>query len=112
MKYLLDTHVLIWASFEEERLSGRVVEILDSEENEVMVSAASAWEIATKVRLGKLPNAHYLSDHFVESITESAYLLLDISAEHALRAGRMVGAHKDPFDRLLAAKRSMRTFRF
>ena len=104
MRYLIDTHVLIWASFEEERLSEQALNLISSEENEILISAASAWEITTKVRIGKLPGAQYLADHFVESVTESGYLLLDISVEHAVRAGRMPGAHKDPFDRILAAQ--------
>lgn len=69
-----------------------------------MVSAASAWEIATKFRLGRLPFASVLVEDFVPSVTSAGYLLLPISVEHALRAGRLQSDHKDPFDRMLAAQ--------
>lgn len=68
-----------------------------------MVSAASAWEIATKVRLGKLPDAVDLEANFLVYMREADYHLLPITAEIALRASRMPGAHRDPFDRILAA---------
>ena len=71
---------------------------------EVLVSAASAWEIATKVRLGKLPEAEELERRFVQSIHEVGYTLLAIDADTALRAGRLVAGHGDPFDRILAAQ--------
>lgn len=104
MKYLIDTHTLLWSAFHEERLSEHVIEVLASEENEVLVSAATAWEIATKVRLGKLDDAIDLADDFLLNVTSSGYLVLSITVEHALRAGRMPGAHRDPFDRMLAAQ--------
>ena len=65
---------------------------------------ASAWEIATKYRLGKLPFARDLVEDFVLTVTAAGYLLLSISVEHALRAGRLPAVHKDPFDRMLAAQ--------
>jgi PIN domain nuclease of toxin-antitoxin system len=104
MRYLLDTRTLLWAALEVERLSGHVQTVIRSPENEILVSAASAWEITTKVRLGRLRDAQILAETFVESVTSSGYTLLAISMEHALRAGRMPGAHKDPFDRMLAAQ--------
>jgi PIN domain nuclease of toxin-antitoxin system len=66
--------------------------------------AASAWEIATKFRLGKLSSAQVLANNFVRNVTDAGYLLLSISVEHALRAGRLPGHHRDPFDRMLAAQ--------
>jgi len=104
MRYLLDTHTLIWAAFEEERISVHVRELIGSPEHELMVSAASAWEITTKFRRGRIPHAQFLAEHFVESVTSSGYHLLAISVEHALLAGSMPGSHKDPFDRMLAAQ--------
>jgi PIN domain nuclease of toxin-antitoxin system len=70
----------------------------------ILVSAASAWEITTKFRLGKLPHARRLAENFVEELTKVGYVFLPISVEHAVRAGSMPGAHKDPFDRMLAAQ--------
>ena len=104
MRYLIDTHVLLWAAYEPGELSPPVRRILQSENNEIVVSAASAWEIATKYRLGKLAFAQTLAEDFLAQVTAAGYLLLDISTEHALRAGRLAGEHKDPFDRMLAAQ--------
>jgi PIN domain nuclease of toxin-antitoxin system len=104
MKYLLDTHTLLWALLEDELISPRCRKLILSPENEFLVSAASAWEIATKHRIGKLPQAEVLLDGFVPTIAAAGYLLLPISVEDALRAGSFPGAHKDPFDRLLAAQ--------
>lgn len=70
----------------------------------MLVSAASTWEIATKYRLGKLPMAEVLAQDFVAKVTGAGYLLMPITVDHALRAGRMAGEHKDPFDRMLAAQ--------
>ena len=104
MKFLLDTHTLIWAVYDQDFLSARARQILQSSEHDMIVSAASAWEIAAKHRLGKLPSARVLAEDFIAIVTQSGYSLLAISPEHALRAGRLVGDHKDPFDRMIAAQ--------
>ncbi len=104
MKYLVDTHVLLWAAFRTELLSEHARQVLASDGAEVIVSAASAWEISTKYRLGKLPHASVLAEDFVNQVTSAGYILLSISAEHAMRAGRLPGEHRDPFDRMLAAQ--------
>jgi PIN domain nuclease of toxin-antitoxin system len=104
MKFLIDTHALIWSAYRRDRLSPHVLAILESDANEILVSAASAWEIATKYRLGKLPDARKLAEDFMAQVSGAGYLLLSITVEHALRAGRMPGDHKDPFDRMLAAQ--------
>ena len=104
MRVLLDTHVLLWAAAYDELLSPRARQLMQAQRNEVFVSAASAWEIATKYRLGKLPKAQALVDDFVSTIQSAGYVPLPISLEHALRAGRLAADHKDPFDRMLAAQ--------
>src|ERR1700730_13610847 len=104
MRFLLDTHTLIWAVYDQELLSAHVRQTLELSDHEMIVSAATAWEIATKHRLGKLPGARILAEDFVSVVTQSGYSLLSISPEHALRAGRLPGNHKDPFDRMLAAQ--------
>ena len=104
MRVLLDTHALLWAAAYDELLSSRARHLIQPQRNEVFVSAVSAWEIATKYRLGKLPKAQALVDDFVPSIQSAGYLPLPISLEHALRAGRLPADHKDPFDRMLAAQ--------
>jgi len=68
------------------------------------VSAASAWEIATKVRLGKFPEAVAFERRFLEAVEEAGYVLLPINPAIALRAGRFTAEHGDPFDRILAAQ--------
>lgn len=104
MRFLVDTHVIIWAGLEPKRIGKRAAHILANSSNEVFVSAASAWEIATKVRLGKLPGAEALERNFIDSVQEAGYTLLSITVSHALRAGRLVGDHGDPFDRMIAAQ--------
>jgi PIN domain nuclease of toxin-antitoxin system len=104
VRVLLDTHALLWAAAYDELLSSRARHLIQPKRNEVFVSAASAWEIATKYHLGKLPLAQALVDDFVPVIRSAGYLLLPISLEHALRAGRLTPEHNDPFDRMIAAQ--------
>ncbi len=104
MRVLLDTHALLWAAAYDELLSSRARHLIQPQRNEVFVSAVSAWEIATKFRLGKLPKAQALIDDFVPAIESAGYVPLPITLEHALRAGRLPAEHKDPFDRMLAAQ--------
>jgi PIN domain nuclease of toxin-antitoxin system len=104
VKVLLDTHALLWAVLSPKSLSRRAAAIIANQSNEILVSAASAWEIATKVRLGKLPGAELLERDFLAVMDAAGYLLLSIDAGAALRAGRFAGQHRDPFDRVLAAQ--------
>ncbi|WP_306227736.1 type II toxin-antitoxin system VapC family toxin [Bosea beijingensis] len=104
MRLLLDTHALIWWLAGDEALSGRAREAIGDEVNSIAVSAASAMEIATKFRIGKLPNAAVLAQNFEAIIADQGFSELPISNHHALRAGGMNIAHKDPFDRLLIAQ--------
>lgn len=105
MKVLLDTHCLIWAVVEPSYLSRLASETIQDVTNTIYVSAASAWEIATKVRLGKLPEVVEFERRFIEIVVEVAqYTLLPIEAEVSLRSGRMTGRHGDPFDRMIAAQ--------
>jgi len=105
MTFLFDTHALLWAILASRRLSPRASQIVGDHANDAVVSAASAWEIATKVRLGRLPQAAVLERDFEEVVTKlSGYRVIPITVEHALRAGRLPGAHGDPFDRMIAAQ--------
>jgi PIN domain nuclease of toxin-antitoxin system len=70
----------------------------------IFVSAATAWEIATKVRLGKLPGAEALERDLLETMEDSGYTLLPIETDSALRAGRLIADHGDPFDRMIAVQ--------
>lgn len=104
MKVLLDTHTLLWATLSPSSLSKRTAAIIANTSNEILVSAVSAWEIATKVRLGRLTGAEELEREFLAKMEEAGYLLLSITPAHALRAGRLVCDHRDPFDRMIAAQ--------
>ena len=104
MRVLLDTHTVLWATLSPSSLSRKASEIIADERNVILVSAASAWEIATKVRLGKLPGAEMLEREFLEIMNRAGYTLLPIDVESALRAGRLIGEHRDPFDRMIASQ--------
>ena len=101
-RYLLDTHALLWWAHEPARLSAGATEALTDGENEMFVSAVSAMEIATKVRLRKLESS--LDRNFIDQVTEHGLKTLSITAEHAQLAGNFVDANQDPWDRLLAAQ--------
>jgi PIN domain nuclease of toxin-antitoxin system len=104
VKVLLDTHTLLWAVINPEKLSRRAAKIIDDKAGVILISAASAWEIATKVRLGKLPGAEAFERDFLQNLDDLGYTLLSINAETALRAGRFTALHGDPFDRIIAAQ--------
>ena len=104
MKALLDTHTLLWWLDGDEQLSATAREWINVASHSILVSAASAWEIATKVRIGKLPGAVEVAAQFHECLMSQGFAPLDISTEHALRAGSLPGPHRDPFDRMLIAQ--------
>jgi PIN domain nuclease of toxin-antitoxin system len=101
---LIDTHALLWADAEPRRLSVRARTLIESFSTEVFVSAASAWEIATKVRIGKLPQAAVFSAEMPRRVEMLGFSPLAVTLEHALRAGQLPETHKDPFDRMLIAQ--------
>lgn len=78
--------------------------IIADPDTEVFVSAASAWEIATKVRLGRLPMAEEFEANFLDDMQVAGYSLREITVEDGLRTGRLTGVHQDPFDRMIAAQ--------
>ncbi len=104
LRVLLDTHTLLWATLSPAFLSQEVAAIIENETNVILVSAASAWEISTKVRLGKLPGAEPLEKDFLDVMLDAGYAMLSIDAGSALRAGRLTSDHRDPFDRMIAAQ--------
>jgi PIN domain nuclease of toxin-antitoxin system len=104
MRLLLDTHTLLWWLTENGSLPQSARKLIANKNNDVLVSAASAWEIATKVRLGKLPIAFDLAHDFSSYLEQERFDSLAISAEHGIRAGLLPGPHKDPFDRMLVAQ--------
>ena len=105
MRLLLDTHAFLWWVFADPKLSRRARNAVDDEvENSVVVSAASAWEITTKYRIGKLPDAQAVADDVSGAVAAEGFDELAISMRHAQRAGNLVGRHRDPFDRMLIAQ--------
>jgi PIN domain nuclease of toxin-antitoxin system len=104
VRILLDTHVWLWMLAEPERLSDEGRARVESEDNELYLSAASAWETAIKQSLGRLrlpsPGPAYVERMLVEKQTRP----LPISIRHALRVGQLPMHHRDPFDRLLVAQ--------
>ena len=78
--------------------------MIDDTANAIVISAASTWEICTKVRIGKLPSGRPLCEDFSGFLQRNHFEPLAITIEHGRLAGRMAEAHKDPFDRMLAAQ--------
>ncbi|ARR55643.1 PIN domain nuclease [Rhizorhabdus wittichii DC-6] len=104
MRLLLDTHALIWWLAGDEMLSQPARAAIADEANGIAVSAASAMEVATKFRIGKLPGAALLARDFEAIVAAQGFAELAITVRHARLAGEMNIAHKDPFDRLLIAQ--------
>lgn len=104
MSFLLDTHAFLWAVMQPGELSTRVRKLLENPATDIVVSAASAWEIATKYRLGKLPSATPIVADIDDVARRLGARWLAVNHRHAIRAGAYPLAHKDPFDRMLAAQ--------
>jgi PIN domain nuclease of toxin-antitoxin system len=101
---LLDTHAYVWALTDPDRLSGRARSAIEAPSNVVLVSAATAWEMAIKYRAGKWPEAEILLAQHDDLTSRLGALSLDISTADAIRAGSLDWDHADPFDRMLAAQ--------
>jgi PIN domain nuclease of toxin-antitoxin system len=103
-RLLLDTHALLWWLDGDARLSRAAKRAIGLETNTVYVSAASAWEITTKARLGKLPGALDVAADVPGALASQGFEGLSITVEHAQVAGNLPGPHRDPFDRMLIAQ--------
>ncbi|HUD60203.1 MAG TPA: type II toxin-antitoxin system VapC family toxin [Acetobacteraceae bacterium] len=104
IRLLLDTHALVWWWTDDPRLPQPARGAIADPGNTVIVSAASAWEIATKHRVGKWPEVAPIVEAFETFVLRSRFGLLPISALHARAAGMLEGLHRDPFDRMLIAQ--------
>ncbi|MCL1947387.1 MAG: type II toxin-antitoxin system VapC family toxin [Chitinivibrionia bacterium] len=102
MKYLVDTHTLLWFFNGNTQLSQTAKQILSDEQYQKFVSIVSVWELAIKINLNKLkfPNN---AKGFVKTIIENKFKLCDIKPEHIFNLERLENFHKDPFDRILTA---------
>lgn len=107
MKLLLDTHAFLWWVTDDRGLSDAARAAIADESNVIFVSAATAWEIATKHRLGKLDKAAGAFERFTELVAADGFSLMPVEACHALKAGSYAVSHRDPFDRMLAAQSSV-----
>ncbi len=104
MRLLLDTHAFFWWLKGDGRLSVRARVAIDDADNAVLVSAVVAWELATKSRIGKWPEGGIVADDIEDVVALRGLEAVGVSIAHARRAGQLDGAHRDPFDRLLAAQ--------
>lgn len=104
MKVLQGIHALLWWLLDEPEMSNQARAIIADPGNEILVSSASAWEIATKFRLGKIPHIGNLVQTLPEVLQKARMDVLPVSLAHALAAGNLPGPHRDPFDRMLIAQ--------
>jgi PIN domain nuclease of toxin-antitoxin system len=104
VRLLLDTHALLWWLDGDASLSQTARDAIADNANEIFLSAASAWEITTKHRLGKLPGAAAVAADVAACIAGQGFLELPISLTHGQKAGSLPGPHRDPFDRMLIAQ--------
>jgi len=104
VRLLLDTHALLWWYSDDTALPKSSRKLISQPDSSIFVSAASAWEIATKFRRGRLSSASDLVQDFGGYLEREKFLSLPVSYEHAVRAGMLPGPHQDPFDRMLIAQ--------
>ena len=103
-RLLLDTHSLLWWLSGDKHLSVKARNAIADATNEVFVSAASTWEISTKIRIGKLTAPALMGGGVTRAIAAQGFDMLAITADHGERAGALPGDHRDPFDRMLIAQ--------
>ncbi len=104
MRLLLDTHTVLWWFFDSPQLSAAAQAAIADPVNLVAARAASAWEVASKYRLGKLPEAQAAVVRWQEMLAVDGFVHAMIGTAHGLRAGAYDSVHRDPFDRVLAAQ--------
>lgn len=104
MKLLLDTHVFLWWLTDDHQLSPRAKRALRDGKNDVFFSAASAWEIAIKTKLGRVTLPEDAERYITDQLELNAFQVLPIRLQHALRVASLPDVHRDPFDRLLVAQ--------
>ena len=105
MRVLIDTHYVLWAAINSKRMETWARKLMADLNNEILVSAASVYEISLKVRLGRLPEAvEFESDLIANIESRLGYTLLPLEPESMMRAARFDVPHADPFDRMIAAQ--------
>ena len=101
---LLDTHAFVWAVSAPTRLGDDAIELIRDATNELLVSTATAWELGTKVRLGKFPEAEPIVSNYHSIVKRLGAIDMPVTGNQALAAGSLKWNHRDPFDRMLAAQ--------
>jgi len=104
VRMLLDTHAFLWWIIGSSRMPAEVRRAIGERSNRKLISAASAWEITTKYRLGKLPGAAVLANDIAGAIAGEGFEELPVTVEDSARAGLFPGPHREPFDRMLIAQ--------
>jgi PIN domain nuclease of toxin-antitoxin system len=104
MKYLLDTHAFLWFVTDDDKLSSKARSIIKNSNNEVYFSAASAWEMSIKIRLGRLTIEEGLEPFIVKQLAENKFSTLAITIFHSIYTSKLPEIHKDPFDRMIIAQ--------
>lgn len=104
VRYLLDTNALLWWLTDSDRLTKKARQAISKPDHQLYVSAATGWELATKVRIGKLDEARPLLQDLVHRLARERIDVLPIDLAVSLLAGSLAHAHRDPFDRMLAAQ--------
>ena len=102
-RFLFDTHSWLWANLQPERLTPKVIEIINNNDNELMFSVVSAWEISIKYALGKLELPLEPVQYIPTRLQLNQTIVLPVKLEHVLRVAQLPHHHSDPFDRLLIA---------
>ncbi len=104
MRLLVDTHTLIWAVDDPTKLSGPATTALQNTANDLLLSAATVWELAIKIGLGKITLAHSYRLWIDNAIADLGLVILPVTVEYADRQAGLQNHHKDPFDRLIISQ--------
>ena len=103
MKFLLDSHLLIWVSYDADRVPAAARPLLNDAENDLFFSSASLWEITIKASVGRR-SFHVDPRLLLRNLRDNGYLELPVASQHAVAVLDLPALHKDPFDRLLVAQ--------
>lgn len=103
MKYLLDTHALLWIALDDNRLSKKVRKVYSDTNSELYISIASLWEIAIKVSIKKI-QLNTTFDEFINLVIQNGISILELKTEHLNRVAELQFIHRDPFDRILISQ--------
>jgi PIN domain nuclease of toxin-antitoxin system len=104
LRLLLDTHALLWWLDGDPKLSAKAIAAISADPTLVQVSAVTAWEVTTKARIGKLPDALEVAADVAGCVAREGFRPLSLTIEHGQRAGALPGPLRDPFDRMLIAQ--------